>query len=226
VGDDSLLSAPSAGGVGQARDDDDARRLAGVRGSEETLVERPYDVVLALANEGGVGPALQARQPTVLLHATTSPNWQAQLHRHIAGRDDCIACRVPEGMPQFTCAEGAHDTGGGKAADASVPPLAGMAGLLLAAARVRLERAHPPTAARTCTASKFSGPHAVAISFVRMCRRDCRSRLPHDARRELDGTRGSSASTANTRPCCDRPIATTGAGGVANVVRFGVVSQR
>src|SRR5690348_5542772 len=52
------------------------------------------DLILPLANERGVRRAIAHRHEPVILHATTSRSWQAQMHRHIAGLDDCIDCRV------------------------------------------------------------------------------------------------------------------------------------
>ena len=43
-------------------------------GDDASVQDETYDVVLALANEDGVRASLQSRHPTVLLHATTSPN--------------------------------------------------------------------------------------------------------------------------------------------------------
>jgi hypothetical protein len=100
-------------------------------GDDPEVVERQYDVILALANDRGVRQFLQGRQPTVLLHATTSPNWQAQLHRHVAGRDDCIACRLPPAPPAFVCSTEEIETPGGQSFDAAIPPLSALAGLLL-----------------------------------------------------------------------------------------------
>ena len=98
-----------------------------------------YDVVLGLANDRGVRAALQARQQPVLLHATTSSNWEAQFHRHVAGADDCINCRIPtNGGPPIACAEGEVEPATGT--DAALPFLSGAAGLLLLAGLIRLQR--------------------------------------------------------------------------------------
>jgi molybdopterin/thiamine biosynthesis adenylyltransferase len=105
----------------------------------DPVLAGPFDVILALANEHGVRSFLQARQPTVLLHATTTTSWQAQLHRHIAGRDDCIVCRLPEDLPRFKCSTEEVETPEGRRFDAAVPVLSAMAGLLLLVALVRLE---------------------------------------------------------------------------------------
>lgn len=108
-------------------------------GDDPAFVDRQYDVVLALANDHGVRSFLQGRQPTVLLHATTSPNWQAQLHRHVAGRDDCIDCRLPSPAAAFVCSTEEVEGAGGQRFDAAVPPLSSLAGLLLGAELVKLQ---------------------------------------------------------------------------------------
>jgi molybdopterin-synthase adenylyltransferase len=108
-------------------------------GDDPAVVEADYDVVLALANERGAREALQDRRPPILLHATTSANHQAQLHRHLPGLDDCIRCRIPGEVARLRC-------GGGKipevSSDAALPYLSGLAGLMLAAAIARASAGH------------------------------------------------------------------------------------
>jgi molybdopterin/thiamine biosynthesis adenylyltransferase len=98
------------------------------------------DLVLPLANDYGVRHAIGQRGENLLLHATTSNNWTAELHRHIAGRDDCIDCRIPE-KPQarFACSTGPAQPGPKASSDAALPFLSGTAGLLLAAGLIRLQ---------------------------------------------------------------------------------------
>jgi len=61
------------------------------------------DLVLPLANGQYVRHAIASRGEPLLVHATTSTMWEAQLHRHIPDRDDCITCRMPNaGGPQPT----------------------------------------------------------------------------------------------------------------------------
>ncbi len=104
-------------------------------GTTDATVEGSYDLVLALANEYGVRAALQARGDALLLHATTSRSWQAQLHRHILGVDDCILCRIPEPLARMTCSTGALAP---RQPDAALPFLSATAGLLLAGEVSRL----------------------------------------------------------------------------------------
>jgi hypothetical protein len=84
--------------------------------------------------------AIGQRGENLLLHATTSSNWTAELHRHIASRDDCIDCRIPEALhARFTCSTGPAQPSTEANFDAALPFLSGTAGLLLAAGLVRLQ---------------------------------------------------------------------------------------
>jgi hypothetical protein len=97
------------------------------------------DVILPLANERAVRALIAGRGEPFLLHATTSPNWSAQLHRHIAGRDDCPACRFPdEKQPSFTCSTGPSQPERPSSSDAALPFVSSLAGLQLAAALLQL----------------------------------------------------------------------------------------
>jgi hypothetical protein len=98
------------------------------------------DLVLPLANDRGVRHAISQGGANLVLHATTSSNWTAELHRHIAGRDDCINCRIPDQrQPRFACSTGPTQPGTTTSSDAALPFLSGAAGLLLATARIRLQ---------------------------------------------------------------------------------------
>jgi hypothetical protein len=98
------------------------------------------DLVLPLANHYGVRHAIGQRGENLLLHATTSSNWTAELHRHLAGRDDCIDCRIPEELQaRFVCSSGPAQPAAEASSDAALPFLSGTAGLLLAVGLVRLQ---------------------------------------------------------------------------------------
>jgi hypothetical protein len=98
-----------------------------------------HDLVLPLANERGVRRLIAQRGEPLLLHATTSPNWTAELHRHLPGQDDCIDCRLPETTtPRLQCSTGPADTTNNKSPDAALPFLSAAAGLMLAAALAEL----------------------------------------------------------------------------------------
>ncbi|SDL17364.1 hypothetical protein SAMN05428985_110186 [Nocardioides sp. YR527] len=106
----------------------------------ELPAERPRpDLLLVLANEHGVRDAVAQRGEPLLLHATTSANWTAELHRHIPGRDDCPACRLPtKTQASFACSEGHADPTDGQSGDAALPFLSAASGLLLCAALLDL----------------------------------------------------------------------------------------
>jgi hypothetical protein len=102
------------------------------------------DLYLCLANEHGIRPTVAAHGEPVLLHATTSPNWTAELHRHIPGRDDCPACRLPETTrPAFACSTGKVDPTDANSGDAALPFLSAAAGLMLAVALCQLPERGP-----------------------------------------------------------------------------------
>lgn len=98
------------------------------------------DLVLVLANERNVRLEVASLGEPVLLHATTSPNWTAELHRHVAGTDDCPACRIPDShVPQFACSTGPVDATLPRGNDAALPFLSATAGLMLACALLDLQ---------------------------------------------------------------------------------------
>lgn len=98
-----------------------------------------YDLVLVLANERGVRASAAALGQPILLHATTSADWTAELHRHIPGRDDCPACRLPSSAkPRFACSNGPVEPGDPQSGDAALPFLSAAAGLMLAGALLQL----------------------------------------------------------------------------------------
>ncbi|WP_034270659.1 hypothetical protein [Haloechinothrix halophila] len=110
---------------------------------EQWLIEHQerHDLVLCLANERGVRPFVTQRGEPLLLHATTSPQWTAELHRHLPSRDDCPACRLPDTRTaKPMCASGPVSLGQPDSPDAALPFLSAAAGLLLVAALAELPR--------------------------------------------------------------------------------------
>lgn len=100
-----------------------------------------HDLVLPLANGRGVRTLVAQRCEPFLLHATTSSNWTAELHRHQPDRDDCPACRLPDtDRPQLACSSGPTDPDAAGSPDAALPFLSAAAGLLLAAAMIDIPR--------------------------------------------------------------------------------------
>ena len=158
---------------------------AGWYDAEPNILKGSYDVVLALANDRGVRGALQGRQPTVLLHATTSASWQAQVHRHVAGHDDCINCRIPPQVAAMRCSTGEVDAAGA-AADAALPFLSMMAGVLLAAQLSRLQHDVILQTAANQTYIDLREATPLHAEVIRRCRRTCQTRLPSAVRRQID----------------------------------------
>ena len=100
------------------------------------------DLVLPLANERGVRAGIAALGEPLLIHATTSSQWTAELHLHRPDIDDCPACRIPDvAAPVFACSTGpAVPDDAANAGDAALPFLSAAAGLMLLIAITQL---HP-----------------------------------------------------------------------------------
>lgn len=133
------------------------------------------DVVLPVANTFGVRPAVAAYGHPAVLHATTSPNWSAELHRHVIGADGCTACRLPEAAPRFDCATAPSGGGddGESGHDAALPFLSGSAGLVLLAGLLQLQHGHWPSHTRNHWRWWFDDS-SVALSGSRWgCLRSC-----------------------------------------------------
>lgn len=112
-----------------------------------TPAARP-DLVLILANERGVRAHAAALGEPILLHATTSSSWTAELHRHMPTADDCPACRIPAATtPTFACSTGpvGPEPSSG---DAALPFLSAAAGLMLTVALYQLAPGEPLIAGR------------------------------------------------------------------------------
>ena len=151
--------------------------------------ETLYDLILPLANEYGARVFLQSRAEPLLLHATTTPNWSATVHRHIAGRDDCIVCRLPaDDDPAFVCSTAEIKTGD-KAADASLPFLSAAAGALLLAEIVRLQLGQLADRASNYAVLDLAEPAPLARSYLwPTCRDGCKVPVPAAARVALNHT--------------------------------------
>ena len=164
-------------------------------GEDQSIVDADYDVILALANEGGVRPALQARPEPVLLHATTTRNWTAISHRHVAGVDDCIVCRLPaEEDPSFICSAG--EVRATARNDASLPFLAGLAGALLLRNLIALQKGELVQRSTNFASVNVKEPTPITSEYQWSCREGCSARLPDDLRRRL----GASSRYADLVP--------------------------
>jgi hypothetical protein len=150
------------------------------------IADTVYDLILPLANERGARVFLQSRVEPVLLHATTTPNWIATVHRHIAGRDGCIVCRLPaEEEPTFICSTA--EVGTGKKADASLPFLSAAAGALLLAEIVRLQLGQLACRDTNYTTLDLNDPTPLVNSYAWPgCRDNCLVMVPPDARVALN----------------------------------------
>lgn len=157
-------------------------------GQDQAIVDADYDLILPLANEGGVRPALQGRAEPVLLHATTTRNWTTISHRHVAGVDDCIVCRLPaEQDPTFTCSTGEVPTQDRN--DASLPFLAGLAGALLLRDLIALQMGELLERTTNFASVNLREPVPFTSEYRWTCQPNCMNRLPAAVRRPL--TEGS-----------------------------------
>ena len=140
-----------------------------------------FDLVLPLANERGIRPLLQGRGQTVLLRATTTPNWTVLAHRYIAGHDDCIVCRLPvEDESSFTCSTGA--VGEEVRVDASLPFLSAAAGLLLLTDIVRLQLGRLLERPANFSSLDLRAPEPLVRELRWECREACPMWLPDAVR--------------------------------------------
>jgi hypothetical protein len=155
---------------------------------ESKLVNEHYDVVLGLANDHNVRHFIASRNNTVTLHATTGDNWLSQLHRHIAGVDDCIWCRAGEvTSATFRCSTGTIESAAGTTTDAALPFLSAASGLMLATALQRLECEEFARENRNDWRWDFGSTYKMATSGFRQCRSDCTRILAVELRRKMDG---------------------------------------
>jgi len=53
----------------------------------------PPDLILCLANEKKIWSTIQHNYPSLVYHATTTPNWGINFGRHIPKKEWCILCR-------------------------------------------------------------------------------------------------------------------------------------
>lgn len=140
-----------------------------------------HDLVLCLANERGVRPFVAQRGEPLLLHATTSVNWTAELHRHLSGRDDCPACRLPDThTARPLCATGPINPTQPDSPDAALPFLSAGAGLLLAAALADL-----PHSAHTDVHNHWQLDLTFPEPLIRSLRWPASDECPHQLPRSI-----------------------------------------
>jgi hypothetical protein len=111
------------------------------------------------------------RRSVVALHATTSHDWMATLHRHVAGIDDCIRCRTRDmRTPEFACSTAqVEDVATGEKRDASLPFLSAASGLMLATALQKLQRGELSTG----DINEWRWDFGSAFKMARSGRREC-----------------------------------------------------
>lgn len=80
--------------------------------SAELEQEPPFDIWLPLANEGGVRRSMAKQFPPVMVHGSTSSDWEVYLGRHIPLQDYCLHCRFPSSQaePDYPCSTGKSAT--------------------------------------------------------------------------------------------------------------------
>jgi hypothetical protein len=144
-----------------------------------------HDLVLPLANGRGVRTLIAQRGEPLLLHATTSPNWTAELHRHRPDRDDCPTWRIPDTTtPELTCATGPAEPEEPNSPDAALPFLSAGAGLLLAAALADL----PDSAALTARVNHWQLDLTLTGHMLRALRHPPREGCRHIQTRNVRET--------------------------------------
>lgn len=146
-----------------------------------------YDLVLPLANERAVRHQIACRGEPIILHATTSTMWEAQLHQHIPDRDDCISCRMPShhSSTQFRCATVRVNKDVRASTDAALPFLSAAAGLLLLTGLFRLQFGELPEERHNLWALAFSNRRHCTRRAVCRCHEGCATALPPAARARI-----------------------------------------
>jgi hypothetical protein len=147
-----------------------------------------YDVVLPLANDYDVRQLVANTGHPTVLHATTGRSWNALLHRHLAGTDDCIACRM-RGQPvghSLRCSTAPILNPTGESRDAALPFLSAAAGLLLTRALMRLGDGSLRDGAANRWSWFFDFGGRVAQRATHSCA-DCGTALPRAVRTRLYG---------------------------------------
>lgn len=155
-----------------------------------TEPDRP-DFLIPVANEYGVRQMVGHLGLPLMVHASTSPNWTAELHRHGPG-DDCPACRFPQSTtPAFKCSEGPLALGLDiaptlNASDAALPFLSAAAGLLLLAGLIQLAGEYITSRTNHHRLLFQPGIDYSWLNSVKQCRAGCMARPSPAARRRLN----------------------------------------
>lgn len=150
--------------------------------------DRQFDVVLLLANDRNVRHFVSHRNATVMLQATTGRNWLSQLHRHVAGQDDCPSCRLDDVKePRFSCSTGATIPGPrGERNDSALPFLSAASGLMLATLLQRLQAGALLDTGRNNWRWDFFSAHRMATAGRSACIEACRNWYSRSVRRQIN----------------------------------------
>ena len=149
--------------------------------------QEDFDTVLVLANERKVRTRMSHRNDPIQFQATTNRMWRSQLHRHIAGVDGCVHCRM-EGLstPDLKCSEGATATDDQpERPDAALPFLSLASGLMLVGALQHLQTEDFGGSLVNTWNWDFKSTHQMADSEIRRCRDSCSIVLNADVRRTI-----------------------------------------
>lgn len=154
---------------------------------ESKAAEQIHDTVLVLANERNVRTSVSFRNDPLHLQGTTSRSWLSQLHRHIAGRDDCVRCRMADfRAPKLACSEGTISThDGADEDDAALPFLSAASGLMVVSALQRIQLGDPWKERANVWRWDFRSSLRVHSSGFFECRDTCSTGLGAAARKTI-----------------------------------------
>ena len=156
---------------------------------ESQQAKEPHDLALCLANDRDVRTKVAQRNAPVVLHATTGRSWLSQLHRHVAGQDDCIRCRMQDvSEAQFECstAEVPEADSSESGQDAALPFLSAASGLMLTTALQRLQEGVLLQDTRNDWRWDFASEYRMSSGAHRSCRSDCRIWRPPSVRKKIN----------------------------------------
>lgn len=147
-----------------------------------------HDVVLCLANEQDVRTKVAQRNDPVVLHATTGQSWLSQLHRHIAGRDDCIRCRTHDVREaQYECSKvNLEKESTEESQDAALPFLSAASGLMLASALHRLQLGELANMDHNNWDWDFAAVRGMSRKRTRKCQDNCNVWTSPEVRKRMN----------------------------------------
>jgi len=164
----------------------------------ETQIDRDTDLILALANEYNVRTTIAQINAPLVLHATTGETWLSELHRHVPGRDDCIACRTRDvKAPTMGCSTAKVEDLTKVSSDAALPFLSAASGLMLATALQRLQAGGLSRRKHNNWKWYFDTAAKMTQKTVHICHEGCALIHPPELRKSLhQGKRWASLDPA------------------------------